>query len=283
MNNVAGLVVLYNPPKDILSNIESYLYQINYLFIIDNTGNDNSELRKKIDSYKNIEYLSLSNNLGIAKALNIGAFKAINKGYDFLLTMDQDSVASPDIISKLMNVFDEYKNAGIVAPFPVNKIYNLMPRDNLVHNVNKVITSGSLLKLEAFQTTGPFREDLFIDYVDFEYCFRLQKKGYSIYINNNAIIYHSVGKLIKWKMLGTTFYSTNHDAIRMFYRTRNRLYIKSLYEKDFPEFFRNDLNNFIKETLKILLVEKNKLAKLKMIILGYFHYKKRKLGKFEPD
>ena len=82
--------------------------------------------------------------------------------------MDQESIAIPGMVNKLMSVIDKHKNVGFVASFPINKFYNLKPPNNNVHKVDKVITSGNLLKLDTFQTAGSVREDLFIAYVDFE-------------------------------------------------------------------------------------------------------------------
>ena len=167
---------------------------------------------------------------------------------------------------------------GIAAPYPLNRIHKILPQDNLIHQINKVITSGALLNLRAYNKVGPFMEKLFIDYVDFEYCFRLQRNNYSIYINNNAIIYHSVGNLIKWKLIGFRFYSTNHSPLRLYYRTRNRFRLRSLYKKYYQSFFKSDMINLLKELLKVILVESNKMEKLKMTGLGYLHYKQNKFG-----
>jgi len=115
--------------------------------------------------------------------------------------------------------------------------------------------------------------------VDFEFCFRLRRKGYNIYINNAAILTHSVGELKKWRLFGITYYSTNHSPIRLYYRTRNRFYVRNLYYKEFTKFFKNDLWSFIKVIVKIILVESNKFAKLKMIIRGYIDYQNNIFGK----
>ena len=246
--------------------------------MIDNSEQENSNLKTCINTVNNAEYIFNGENLGISKSLNLGASLAIKGGYKYLLTMDQDSEATSNFVEKLIEIHHNYKSVGIAAAYPLNRIHKILPPDNSIHQINKVITSGALLNLRAYIEVGPFMEELFIDYVDFEYCFRLQRNNYTIYINNDAIINHSVGNLIKWKLIGFRFYSTNHSPLRLYYRTRNRFRLRNLYKKYYPSFFRSDLINLLKELLKIILVESNKIEKLKMSGLGYFHYKQNKFG-----
>lgn len=275
---VASVVILYNPALEVLKNIIACTEQTEIVFVLDNSDSYNQTLIDKINNIDKVEYHNFNSNLGVAYALNFAANLAIKNNFDFLLTMDQDSEATSNFVKKLIEIHRNFKSVGIAAPYPQNRIHKILPPDNSIHQINKVITSGALLNLRAYIEVGPFMEELFIDYVDFEYCFRLQRNNYSIYINNDAIIYHSVGNLIKWKLIGFRFYSTNHSPLRLYYRTRNRFRVKSLYKKYYRSFFRSDMINLLKELLKIILVESNKMEKLKMTGLGYLHYKQNKFG-----
>jgi rhamnosyltransferase len=194
--------------------------------------------------------------------------------------MDQDSLASPNMVLKLLDVFLHNSMVGISAAFPVNKLYPKLPADDKIHKNDVVITSGNLINLIAYNKVGPFLNKLFIDYVDFEFCFRLGMNGFDIYINNAAIIYHSVGELKKLYSLGKSYYTTNHSPLRLYYRTRNRFYIRSLYYKEFRKFFKHDWWKFNKEILKIFIAESAKIEKMKMIIKGYGDYRNNIFGKF---
>lgn len=51
MNNkikICGIVVWYNPKKEYLENIKSYLYKLDELYIVDNSNYDNFELTKNL-------------------------------------------------------------------------------------------------------------------------------------------------------------------------------------------------------------------------------------------
>ncbi|MCZ6704013.1 MAG: glycosyltransferase, partial [Ignavibacteria bacterium] len=187
---VASVVILYNPALEVLKNIIACTEQTEIVFVLDNSDSYNQTLIDKINNIDKVEYHNFNSNLGVAYALNFAANLAIKNNFDFLLTMDQDSEATSNFVKKLIEVHRNYKSVGIAAPYPQNRIHKILPPDNSIHQINKVITSGALLNLRAYIEVGPFMEELFIDYVDFEYCFRLQRNNYSIYINNDAIIYH---------------------------------------------------------------------------------------------
>jgi rhamnosyltransferase len=283
IDDVAGVVVLYEPTEEIFQNIQSYITQVKRLFVVDNSENSDKLLIENIKRINNAEYIGLKENIGIAAALNIGAKRAIEEGYRYLLTIDQDSEATPNVVEKLIEIYHNYKSVGIAAPYPLNRIHKILPRDNLIHQTNKVITSGALLNLRAYIEVGPFMEELFIDYVDFEFCFRLRKNGFNIYIDHAAILYHNVGELKKRRFLGKYYYSTNHSPLRLYYRTRNRFYIRSLYNKEFSKFFKHDWWSFNRDILKIFIAESDKIEKMKMIIKGYRDYRSKIFGKFKSD
>ena len=84
----AGVSVLYNPSMEDINNINSYIANLDKLYLVDNSNKDNSSM---IPSSSKIEYVPFMENMGIGYALNYAAKHAIELGYDWLLTMDQDS------------------------------------------------------------------------------------------------------------------------------------------------------------------------------------------------
>jgi len=112
----------------------------------------------------------------------------------------------------------------------LNDIKSFAYRDsnNIVH-INEerewLVTSGSLLDLNVFKEIGEFDENLFIDYVDTDYCIRLRKSGYKLIQFARPIMMHSLG--ITKDTLGYSFYE--HSPIRNYYIFRNKLYILTKY------------------------------------------------------
>lgn len=278
---IASIVILYNPAEDVLKNIESYANQAGYLFIFDNSANVNLDVKEWASKNDNVEYIFNDGNLGISTIINKGAAIAFQKGYTYLLTMDQDSWAQQSLVQDLLKIFLHKSNVAIAVPSIINRNYPIKSTINKIYEVDHCITSGSLIKLDAFQKVGGYDERLFIDYVDFDFSFKIRNAGYRIHKNPCTKLIHSVGDLKKWEAYSFNFFSTNHPPIRLYFRTRNRFYIRKKYKRSHPEFFRKDFISFFKELAKILLVESNKIEKLKMIYLGLLDYKVGKFDRFK--
>lgn len=279
---VAAVVIFYNPDHSVLNNLNTYLNQVGRTFIIDNSDNPlDDSLISEINSINNIEYISNRKNLGIAAALNIGVRKAISEGYSYILTMDQDGKAAPDLISKLLDVMTASDNIGIVAAEHMDPDLHNLPRENITKEVLFTMTNGNLLNLSAYQKSGEYLEELFIDHVDHEFCLRLNKNGFKIIKTNNTFIYHKLGKAVKKRILGINLYPTYHLPIRLYYRTRNRFYVNDLYKKIFPGYVKEDRRHMLREIFDIILCEKDLFNKFKMILKGYGDYRKKQLGEFK--
>jgi len=280
---IAGVVVLYYPDVDCIQNIYSYLNQIDYLFAIDNSEIQNSELINKLIQNSKVKYIFNKENLGIAAAMNQASSLAIKNNFDFLLTMDQDSSVDSKLIENYRKFFlsSNFSDIGILAPVP--NYYPESDEEKLPGSKEKdvVITSGCLLNLRIFEKVGPFKEDLFIDYVDFEYCLRLWRKKYKVVQLYSAKIYHQLGNLERKNILFWKVYITNHTPIRYYYRTRNRLYVDIKYLLVYSSFVFKDIFIFFNELVKVIFFERDKLSKLKMILLGVKDFLRNKYGKFE--
>jgi rhamnosyltransferase len=281
-NRIAGAVVLYNPEYNCINNINSYLSQVSLLCVIDNSEKQNIELVNELISNPKVKYVENKSNFGVAQALNQAARTAINNNYDFLLTMDQDSIADDQLVENYVSFLSNNRfNVGILAPAPVY-IKGIEKKDSVnSKEVNVAITSGSLLNLIAFEKVGEFNKGLFIDYVDFEYCLRLKESGFKILQLNDAIIFHSLGNIERRRFLFKQVFITHHSPERIYYRTRNRLYVAWKYINVFPLFVGKDFLLFFNEILKIIFFEKGKILKIKMIMLGIRDWIKNKYGKLE--
>ena len=280
---IAGVVVLFNPDDGCIENINSYLNQIDYLLVVDNSDVQNSSLVNKLIQNSRIKYVFNNQNLGIANALNQAADFAFKNGFDFLLTMDQDSSVDSKLIQNYRKFFlsSNFSDIGILAPVP--NYYPESDEEKLPGSKEKdvVITSGCLLNLRIFEKVGPFKEDLFIDYVDFEYCLRLWRKKYRVVQLYSAKIYHQLGNLERKNILFWKIYITNHTPIRYYYRTRNRLYVDIKYLLVYSSFVFKDIFIFFNELIKVIFFERDKLYKLKMILFGIKDFLRNKYGKFE--
>jgi len=277
---IAAVVVLYNPDDLVCDNIRSYLDQVDVLYVVDNSDRESAFL-EPLKAEEKIHYLPNGHNLGIAKALNIGAERAIREGCRYLLTMDQDSSATAGMVDALLACLGPgaESQVGIVSPFHLTDIDTVPVDGPPCEVILTAWTSGNLLNLKIYGIVGPFRDDFFIDFVDHEYCLRLQVHGYRVIQANQAILHHSIGTdLKKNRFLHLTLITSNHSYIRRYYITRNRFWVRKHYGRQFPEFFRTDAKRFIAELVNILLFEHDRCRKYLMICRGYWDYLTGKMG-----
>lgn len=279
MLKIAGVVVLYNPDDNVGKNIASYLNNIDRLYVIDNSRHKNDNLLQNI--YK-IKYIFNNKNLGIATALNIGAKEAIKDGYDFLLTMDQDSKFSSNNLDNMIlwlskNMSDDI---GLISPRHIINVEQQEPKKDIEYPLT-VMTSGNIINLKAYEKIGGYKDFLFIDSVDFEYCLNLIDHNYKVIQLNKIELKHELGNIKTEKFLWRNITHSNHNHIRRYYITRNSLYVGKKYKDKYPEFYKRVKREIGRDIIKIILLEKDKYKKLKNMIRGYIDFKKDIKGEYK--
>lgn len=227
-NKLAGVVILYNPDsRTTFDNILTYSSSLSKLYILDNSeilSNDWESLAKKIGDH--VEYIFYSKNEGISKRLNFAVEKATKEGYDYLLTMDQDSSFNVGLFDEYINSINSCKihNAG---QYGVNFQPQFTNQNILPQEVDFLITSGSIIVLKHFNHLGKFNEKLFIDFVDIDFSFRVKNAGLKNLQFTNIFLKHQIGELVMGRSL-KTFKKTKriiHTPIRIYYIIRNGLFL----------------------------------------------------------
>lgn len=274
---LAAVVVLYNPDAKILENIKSYVDYVDCVYAVDNSSVDNSA---NLCSEK-IVYLPNGDNLGIAYALNRGAKQAIEDGYDWLLTMDQDSTFHGDGVNKMKEFITgckcaesqyDYDKIGLVTPFH-RTLFNEQEQLTDIDSPAVVMTSGNIINLKAYQEIGGFKDWMFIDAVDFDYCLNLRDHNYDIWRLPYVELKHNLGDVVFKTFRGKRYYGLNHSPMRRYYIVRNRHYFCDMYEDRYPGFCNAERLSTRVEVKGILLCEKNKIRKLLAMFKGYLDYK----------
>lgn len=276
--DLGALCVLYNPSNSIVSNIRSWTKLFDRIIIVDNSDNNNVVV--EFENYEKITVINNHDNLGIAKALNQGCKKAIMMGIKWLFTFDQDSKPEKGLLQAYTSYLENNANdnLGILTCKIKCCETDIIHATQGITDVLHCWTSGSLMNLNAYKSTNGFKDDLFIDYVDFAYCLDLRKKGYVIKRLDNYVLNHHLGNSVMYSIFGYKFYVTNHSPLRRYYMTRNSLRISKMYGKDFPE-FKFTIIKLMKVIFKILIFENNKLEKLFAIKEGFLDYKSNHFGR----
>jgi len=278
MAKIAAVVLLFNPSEEVFFHIESYQTETDHVYLIDNTENISlsTSIKAKLLAHSNTSLLHEGENLGIAKALNLALKQAKNDGYEWLLTMDQDSFFDKVALLTYFKHFSElkYENVALIAPLHNPKFVNISLEDPYVKK-EVVLSSGNLVKVKCALSIGAYDEALFIDEVDHAFCFELQRHDYVILQDQTVFLNHMLGRAF-----GKYGNIKLYPSLRLYYMLRNYFYLKDKYEAEFSTFFRQRRRYFVKFFMKQLLFGKNRTKKIRMILEGYLDYKNATYGKY---
>lgn len=188
------LIVTFNPNMNsLLLMLDSFVNgEVIYI------GN-NSDYALEFDSeylkQQNLMIYNFGENLGIARAQSILMERAFSSGADYIIQFDQDSKPEVNYCDRLVQTY----NSLIEKDIPVGILgpqYVLNSEDpNCVGVVEKstVISSGSLISRDVYNKVGGMLDSLFIDFVDHEYCWRLKKYGFKVFMDTRSIVKHELG------------------------------------------------------------------------------------------
>lgn len=277
----AGVTVLYHPDKKVAGNIRTYAGKLGVLYVLDNTEKPEKSIAAEMRKIRNVKYVAFGRNAGMARALNYAAGEAMRSGYDWLLTMDQDSRADGKTLDTMMNFVSG--DVGIVSPRHVTRFDRETFSGDDVTEETAVMTSGNLLNLKAYGKCGPFDERYFIDAVDHEYCLRLKKNGYRILQANRAALRHGWGRPGIVRFLGRNVIVSNHPPLRRYYMVRNTLMMNRDYRKIFPDYCAKTIRGMRKDAVKAVLLEKNRMKKIGYIVLACIDFARGKTGKLSGE
>ena len=242
-----AVVVTYNPDITALLKLVSQLNKETDFLVIDNGSEAIDELAASIMVYKRcIELVRLTENEGLANALNRGINWARSRNYEYLFLFDQDSSLCDRFIARMIEAHRDasrFSEKGIAAigpriinpqtmrqtPFKLfSKIFWCSNRSFANQGTHFIadflITSGSLLTLKCIDVVGDMKGSYFIDNVDLEWCFRAKSLGYDLVGTDAAVLYHTIGErssnpLVKAGLLA------QHNPSRTYYSSRNRVHL----------------------------------------------------------
>ncbi len=271
MEKVIAGIVTFNPDIDRLKkNIEAIKGQVSYIVISDNASLNIEEIKELVKIYS-VTIIENEENKGIAHGLNECMKFAQDNEYDWVITLDQDSICPLNILEKANHLMKR-KDIAMVVPLlkesNSGEICYLGERDNGQdwQEVKKCITSASITNIAAWRNVDGFDEELFIDYVDYDFAMKVILKNYKIIRMNNIFLDHQIGKSEIKKILNKKVRVAHHSAFRKYYIARNIIiYIKRYWRKI----------NFIQEIMRLLKVlllitffEENKCEKMKAYFKG---------------
>jgi rhamnosyltransferase len=274
-HNVCAVIITFRPVPEHLENAIKARSQVQKLVVVDNGSSDQAlaPFRAAAQQGK-FHLIENGENLGIAAALNTGIRWAQSQGCEWVILFDQDSTVTDGLVETLLSAYfadPDREHVGTIVPTYIDRVsLNEMPVErSKAGQILTVSTSSSLIPQSVFGRCGYFREDFVIDQIDYEFCLRIVAAGYRIVQSTDARLMHSLGERKEYGVGGRhLLVSTHHNAKRRYYIIRNRVILLKLFWNKFPSYCFNLFTLTWKDTIKILLVEKDKLEKLKNTFKG---------------
>jgi len=296
-SDVCAIIVTYNAGKKLLACLRSIKHQVEEVVFVDNGSDEETvSLLNDIGStYDGVKIFYNPENLGIAAALNIGVRYCLSRGYKWILTLDHDSEATPDLVEKLVGAYEELRKRGteniaIVAAnlFDTN-IRSFMTRQEWfkgddVRQGNRALTSGSLFNAAVFEQVGFFNDDLFIYYVDDDFCLRCTSKGWGIYKCRSAVLLHQEGVKEVREFLWKKFIYRNYDSSARYYISRNAVHMAKSYLRH-GRYYNcwKIAERLSSQAVRIVLFGKNRGILLRFMLKGLFDGIMGKYGRIDAN
>jgi glycosyltransferase involved in cell wall biosynthesis len=182
-----------------------------------------------------VEYFASPVNTGLADAYNLAVVRAQAAGFDWLLTLDQDTDLPPDFIPKMAEVAETCKTqqdiaaivphiraghrdvspnwfAGGVRPRWFPRGYHDVP-DRTVYAFN----SGTMVRVSAVQAVGGYSRLFWLDYCD-AYLFRqIEKQRWKVFVAGRVHLQHDFSMLDVANKMSLWRYQNAVEAGSAFY------------------------------------------------------------------
>lgn len=251
MPRILAIVVGYKPQEALLSqSIASYALHVEKVLLWQNSP--------ITFEHPKVELCGDGTNRGIGPALNYARQRVLSEGYDYLLTMDQDSVWED---------FPAYLSKALEAPEPalLGPFVNEEPAGKGFEPSLLLITSGMLVSAPLLRLLGPWREDFAVDALDVDYVLRAAALGIPAYKVCAGCLRQQFGQRHKKGLFHVYGYSPD----RLYSIYRNHLLLFRLYgevaEPVKKMFYRRWFGS---RPIRILLGENQRWSKFKAIIRG---------------
>ena len=235
VKNTAAVVTLYHPKPETAESLKALGEQVTSLILSDNTPG--GEHRAMYAGIPNAVYLANGANLGLAAGINRGLDTAEARESDYVFFFDQDSHVPEGHIDTMVRDWEtlaETRRIGLLGPRFFDEITGTYNADAILDNsteesadpyvpMAQMITSSMMTTWEIMKEIGFWNEELFLDYGDYDLCWRLAAAGYELYITRNVTLSHRLGEgcvEAKDPKSGMTFPLAYGAPIRKYYQTR---------------------------------------------------------------
>lgn len=204
----------YPVTRDCLLSLRKMSYPNFEVILVDNGSHDSSPEELSRD-FPEVEMIRNPRNLGFAAGNNVGIRKALGRGTDYLLLLNNDTVVAPNFLCELVRVAESDPSIGMLNPKiyffePADRIWyaggvcrpwrvfpihlGLRKRDDGSYNQTREVsfTTGCalLIKAELVRKIGLLDEAFFLSFEDADWSMRASRAGFKQFYVPSSVIWH---------------------------------------------------------------------------------------------
>lgn len=249
---VYAVVLVWNQVDvtiECLESLSNNQYPNLRIVVMDNGSTDGThEIVAR--QHPNVEVVRVVDNIGLACGYNHGIEYALKNNADYVIAMNNDTIAAPEMVTELVKAIQAHPKAGMVSP----KIYhfygdktrlwcagakwqNFPPRVKLIGSnapdsaqfqreftLPYVTSCCILISREALEKVGLFDPGYYFYYDDWDLSERFWAAGYEIWFVATAHLWHKVSvstqkteKPEKW------WFVMGRSSVRFYLQHKSRL------------------------------------------------------------
>lgn len=238
---VLGIVLNYDG-RDLtlqsLASLRASDYPALDLLVVDNGSSDGSDAAVA-ERFPEVERLRTEVNLGISGGLNLGFRRGLDRGYDYLMAMNNDIEVAPSMVAELVRLAESRPRAGCVGPKCYyyfgdrNRIWSAggvlrfhesvtrergmgrldrgqFDRDERVGYVNGACM---LIRSAAMSAAGLWDPVYHVSVEDADWCERATRSGWECWYAHRARLWHMVSPTTGGYSAARTFRTGRSTAI----------------------------------------------------------------------
>lgn len=245
---VAIAILNYNG-REVTAECLDSLAEIDYsgheVVVVDNGSQDGSQAFFKA-SYPDVTLIENGENIGFTGGNNAAINYALERDFDYVLLLNNDTVVAPSFLTELVKVAQARDDVGMLNP----KIYfydypellwygggrisffrgvehfgfgkSCSPELNRQREVDFITGCAFLIKRAVLEKVGPLDDRLFIYCEDLDWSFKVREAGFKGLYVPESVIWHKEGIDTK---------KNKSNAFRKYLATRNLLFV---FYRHFP-------------------------------------------------
>jgi GT2 family glycosyltransferase len=187
--------------------------------VVDNHSEDGS-YEYLLENYPTIDLIRNPTNLGFTGGNNVGIRKALEKGYEYVFLLNNDTEVQPDFLHFLVEEMEASKETAAIQPliyylkdrlkvWNAGGVYNsrlslsqtvYQPKSlNASYETDWITGCAIMVRATVIREVGLLDEGYFAYFEDVDWSLRMRKAGYGLKVHPSAVIYHEAGASSKTK------------------------------------------------------------------------------------